>query len=191
MIKPNPVVKTWYVYVLSDPNTGKPFYIGKGIDNRMHSHDKDARSSCQCSKCKTIRAIWANGKEVQKEKVLETTVELDAYAYEWFLINRYGLENLTNETDAPQGHINRGLRNTLNEPRTQVGSITFEELRIEAGLTTFELAAKAGVSLSSINRIETGKKPVKRLIAMKLLRTLNQELGMKVKLDDLSVSLAD
>ena len=66
-----------------------------------------------------------------------------------------------------------------------------KELRIEAGLTTFELAAKAGVSLSSINRIETGKKPVKRLVAMKLLMTLNQELGMKVKLDDLSVSLAD
>jgi transcriptional regulator with XRE-family HTH domain len=66
-----------------------------------------------------------------------------------------------------------------------------KELRIEAGLTTFELAAKSGVSLSSINRIETGKKPVKRLIANKLLRTLNQELGMKIKLDDLSVLLAD
>ena len=61
---------------------------------------------------------------------------------------------------------------------------TMRDLRIEAGLTTVELSTKSRVSLSSINRMEREKKPVKRLIATRVLHALSQELGRTITIDD-------
>jgi transcriptional regulator with XRE-family HTH domain len=69
--------------------------------------------------------------------------------------------------------------------------VTIKDLRLEAGLSAFELAGKADVSISSINRMETMKKPVRRLVAMKTLKALSQELGRNVGLNDVEVLLAD
>jgi transcriptional regulator with XRE-family HTH domain len=68
---------------------------------------------------------------------------------------------------------------------------TIKDLRIEAGLTAFELAGKASVSTSSINRMENLKNPVKRLVVSKTLRALSQELGRPISLNDIEVRLAD
>ena len=68
---------------------------------------------------------------------------------------------------------------------------TIKDLRIEAGLSAFELASKADVSLSSINRMETSKKPVRRLVATKTIKALSQALGREVNLRDVQVVLAD
>jgi len=59
------------------------------------------------------------------------------------------------------------------------------DLRIEARLTTFQLASKSGVSISSINRIESGRHAMKRLIVAKVLYALSQELGRTVTLEDI------
>jgi transcriptional regulator with XRE-family HTH domain len=68
---------------------------------------------------------------------------------------------------------------------------TIKDLRIEAGLTAFELAGKASVSTSSINRMENQKSPVKRLVVSKTLRVLSQELGRNISLNDVDILLAD
>lgn len=69
---------------------------------------------------------------------------------------------------------------------------TIRDLRIEAGLTTVQLSARADVSLSSINRMERGKSAVKRVIAVRVLRVLSQELGRTLTVDDVEgLSLVD
>jgi transcriptional regulator with XRE-family HTH domain len=60
---------------------------------------------------------------------------------------------------------------------------TLKDLREQAGLTAFDLAAQADVSLSTINRMERGD-AVTRLIAYKVLNTLSNRLGRKVDIDD-------
>jgi len=64
----------YYVYALAYPQDyyddgsdlgGIVFYIGKGTDDRIDSHEMEAgnRSSiCHCKKCKVIRKIWTDGK---------------------------------------------------------------------------------------------------------------------------------
>jgi predicted transcriptional regulator len=59
------------------------------------------------------------------------------------------------------------------------------ELREEADLTAFALASKSGVSLSSINRLETGKVKVTRRVARKVIKALNEELNRSITLEDI------
>jgi transcriptional regulator with XRE-family HTH domain len=56
---------------------------------------------------------------------------------------------------------------------------TIRRLREDAGWTANELALAAGVSLSTVNRMESGKpeNAVTRLIANKVLIALSQRLG--------------
>ena len=61
---------------------------------------------------------------------------------------------------------------------------TIKRLRREAGLSAFELAHLAGVSLSTVNRLERGSPPVTRLTAGRVLHALSQRLGRPIALDD-------
>jgi transcriptional regulator with XRE-family HTH domain len=60
---------------------------------------------------------------------------------------------------------------------------TLRELREQAGLTAFDLAAQADVSLSTINRMERGDS-VSRLIAYKVLNTLSSRLGRRIEIEE-------
>jgi transcriptional regulator with XRE-family HTH domain len=67
-----------------------------------------------------------------------------------------------------------------------------KDLRIEARLTVLQLAAQSGVSISSINRIEHTKTPIKRLVVAKVLHTLSQILGRQIRIEDIEgLQLAD
>lgn len=84
--------KTWYVYLLCDPDTEKPFYVGKGSGSRMYQHEAfvDYQYDKNAEKKQIIRAILAQGKSVLKKKVAEFEVEHDAFMYEKDLIEFYG-----------------------------------------------------------------------------------------------------
>ena len=53
-----------YVYLLSDPDNGEIFYVGKGKGNRVFSHLKD---SSENDKVKKIKEIRSRGKEPKIE----------------------------------------------------------------------------------------------------------------------------
>jgi predicted transcriptional regulator len=61
---------------------------------------------------------------------------------------------------------------------------TLKELRDEAGLTAFDLAVQADVSLSTINRMESGREAVTRRIANKVLNVLSDRLGRKITVEN-------
>lgn len=104
----------YYVYALAYPQgychngddlSDVVFYIGKGTDNRIDSHEMEAgnrNSTCYCKKCKVIRKIWADGKQVQKYKLLEGLKESEAFAFERKCIQDfYAGPYLINKRDNP------------------------------------------------------------------------------------------
>ncbi len=95
--------KKYYVYTLAYPDD-IVFYVGKGQDDRIDRHEHDACRSDEAiksrylnlEKCQVIRTIWEQGKQVKKNIVFETDIELDAYIYEWVLINMVYADQLVN-----------------------------------------------------------------------------------------------
>ncbi len=88
----------WYVYALTDPRDGRPFYIGKGSGVRIHQHEKDAANErTVCSrKINKIRDLRNSGLEVGKQHCAYFWDEQAAYDHETDLIEEIGLANLTN-----------------------------------------------------------------------------------------------
>lgn len=57
----------YYVYVLRDPRSGRVFYVGKGVGNRVYAHAADARKAADSERAKLrrINDIEASGREVE------------------------------------------------------------------------------------------------------------------------------
>lgn len=83
----------YYVYVYSDPDTKKPFYVGKGKGDRVFSHLDEQSENDKVHKIKEIRE---RGKEPIIEILAhgldnETALKVEAAA-----IDLIGIKNLTN-----------------------------------------------------------------------------------------------
>lgn len=87
---------SYYVYALIDPETGAPFYIGKGKNNRVSAHEAEARKGRQSAKCDRIRAIWKKGGSVERKILFRTTCSIEALEREAVEISQIGIAHLTN-----------------------------------------------------------------------------------------------
>lgn len=83
----------YYVYIYSDPDTKKPFYIGKGRGNRCFAH---LSYTNDCDKVAKIQEILARGKEPIIEILVHGIDENTALKVEAAAIDLIGIENLTN-----------------------------------------------------------------------------------------------
>lgn len=83
----------YYVYLYSDPANGQPFYVGKGIGNRVFSHLKD---SSETQKVQRIAEIRSRGQEPKIEILAFGLDEETAFKVEAAAIDLVGFENLTN-----------------------------------------------------------------------------------------------
>ncbi|MCC4311294.1 LEM-3-like GIY-YIG domain-containing protein [Carnobacterium maltaromaticum] len=112
--------KKYYVYCLIDPRDNQVFYIGKGIKNRVFSHEKYALGKLEEElegtyesdkqlKVEKIREISSFGEEVRRFIISYNLTENEAFASENTLINYLKIiENkvLTNSID---GHGTLGM----------------------------------------------------------------------------------
>lgn len=116
----------WYVYELADPRTGEAFYVGKGCRNRISQHEKDARKPQKvCSeKINRIKDIWEAGFEVEKRFVAFFKKEQDAYDFEAYRVDEYGLDVLTNII--PGGGVSRGY--VISRPKPEKPSVPWTPL---------------------------------------------------------------
>ena len=88
-----------YVYLLADPTTGKPFYVGKGMGNRMFQHEQEAIDMPQrnTAKLQQIRRITAAGNAVQYKVLRHGLTMAEAAEVESAMIDYVCLENLVNK----------------------------------------------------------------------------------------------
>lgn len=84
----------YYVYVYSDPDTMKPFYVGKGKGNRVFQHLWDDSES---EKVQKIKEITARKKEPLIEILAHGLDEETALKVEAAVIDLIGINNLTNQ----------------------------------------------------------------------------------------------
>ena len=83
-----------YVYVYSDPDTKKPFYVGKGKGNRVFQHLWDDSES---EKVQKIKEIIGRKKEPLIEILAHGLDEDTALKVEAAAIDLIGINNLTNQ----------------------------------------------------------------------------------------------
>lgn len=88
----------YYVYLLSDPRTGKIFYVGKGNGGRINSHLLGAlkTNTKETDKIKMIRDIQNQGLEVGLDVLRHGLTEKEAFEVESSVIDILGVKNLTN-----------------------------------------------------------------------------------------------
>jgi hypothetical protein len=83
-----------YVYIYSDPRDGKPFYVGKGIGNRVFSHLDEVSEAKKVEKIRQIRLV---GLEPMIEIVRYGLTDDEATLLEASIIDLFGLKSLTNQ----------------------------------------------------------------------------------------------
>lgn len=83
----------YYMYVYSDPDTHKPFYVGKGKGNRVFDH---LFLEDESKKVAYIKQLTSNGKEPIIEILVHGVDEETAFKVETAAIDLIGIENLTN-----------------------------------------------------------------------------------------------
>lgn len=96
----------FYVYALIDPRNNQVFYIGKGIGNRVFSHEIESGKSpkSEKAKLKRIQEIEAAGHEVKRVIVNWSMAESEAFAAEAALINMLSFLSADMLTNAVAGH---------------------------------------------------------------------------------------
>ena len=96
-----------YVYTYAYPD-GRVFYVGKGVRDRIHRHERDALLSRNINPYKenVIRKILADGGRVIKAKLAYFETHEEALAYEIALIFFLNAtDSLTNLTPGGDGQI--------------------------------------------------------------------------------------
>lgn len=119
-------MNTAYVYTLTDPRNGMPFYVGKGVGRRCHFHAWEAKNSDKPTyKLNKIRKIQSLGLDIIVNKVEENVSHEQAKELECFLIaemRNFGI-NLTNATDGGDGRagyvVSEETRNKLGRPKSE------------------------------------------------------------------------
>jgi len=91
----------YYVYLLKD-DKGKPFYVGKGVGNRINQHFKKMMDS-EASKSEKVKTIVKLGSKVKKIILRHGLLEDEAFAVENAMIDFICIDNLTNIV---KGHSN-------------------------------------------------------------------------------------
>ena len=96
----------FYVYALIDPRNNQVFYIGKGIGNRVFSHEIESGKSpkSEKAKLKRIQEIEAAGFDVKRVIVNWSMTESEAFAAEAALINMLSFLSEDMLTNAVAGH---------------------------------------------------------------------------------------
>lgn len=96
----------YYVYALIDPRNDQIFYIGKGIGNRVFSHEMESGKSPKSEKAKLqkIRKIEDSGHEVRRIIINWGLTESEAFAAEATLINMMNFISKDVLTNIVAGH---------------------------------------------------------------------------------------
>lgn len=146
-----------YVYLLIDPRTRRVFYVGKGGGTSdgpgnsrvFHHFDEAARSAGNSAKLATIRAIWAEGMDVEWQIVRRRLMSEDeAFHVEAAIIDTLAL-SANGTPDNDQGGHGAALHAHI--PPTQVLALGAPAVNPAKACTVFvfdinqEVARRGGI----------------------------------------------
>lgn len=114
----------YYVYVYSDPDTKKPFYVGKGKGNRAFAHLSDDSES---KKVEYIQNLLKAGKEPIIEILVHGVDEETALKVEAAAIDLIGIDNLTNRQRGHHSSVYGKIEASLLESRYNSEELTVED----------------------------------------------------------------
>jgi hypothetical protein len=104
-------MNTAYVYTLTDPRNGMPFYVGKGHEKRCEFHLDEAKyyTNRKSKKLNKIRKLMSLGMQPIITKVEENVSDAQAIDFECLLIAEMRdigipLTNMTDGGDGAQGY---------------------------------------------------------------------------------------
>ena len=102
----------YYVYTLSCPESGKPFYVGKGSGRRRFHHEREARNSnsAPSKKIDFIRALHDRGLRPVVAVVIDRLTETAALIHERKMIREIGYANLTNILPGSENSTTKAYR---------------------------------------------------------------------------------
>jgi hypothetical protein len=129
-----PVDGAFYVYLLLRPDSS-PLYVGKGLGDRMHQHEKEAKKGHDCYKCRAIREIWDAGGEIGHVIIFTTNSEQAAFRVEAQTIARFR-SKVINVVDGDPFH-NHNLVETPR-PMTQAQREATKNAKIERLMRTLD-----------------------------------------------------
>lgn len=115
----------YYVYVYSDPDTKKPFYVGKGKGNRVFNHLKDQSES---EKAQMIKNIKLKGKEPIIEILAHGLDEETAFKVEAAAIDLIGIKNLTNQQRGHESSLFGKIEVSLLDARYSYEKLTPDDI---------------------------------------------------------------
>jgi hypothetical protein len=125
--------KNYYTYVFINPIDNKPFYIGKGIDQRYLQHFREIayKKSTNKHKTNTIKKIIKSNNDVIIDIIFTSNNEEECFNKEIELIKLYGRRNnktgiLTNLTEGGDGSSGREI---LEETRTKISNTRKQKIQ--------------------------------------------------------------
>lgn len=142
--------KPYYVYVLHRPN-GHPFYVGKGVGQRVLEHEAEARNTTRLThKLNVIRSLLRKDLLIHYRLDSFFDNEAEALARERLLIQTIGRHDLgtgplTNQTDGGEGTSNpseesrqrrrESLWGDAADPERQIANNYFKKLATVQSVT--------------------------------------------------------
>lgn len=114
----------YYVYVYSNPDIHKPFYVGKGKGNRVFAHLFDEGDS---QKAEYVQSLMKAGKEPIIEILVHGVDEETALKVEAAAIDLIGIENLTNRQRGHHSSVYGKIEVSLLESRYNCEELSLDD----------------------------------------------------------------
>ena len=141
---------SYYVYLLIDPRTNLPFYVGKGTGNRVIHHYQDRCKSYNLHKERKIKKLKKLGYEPKWEIIFETQSEQEALKAETENILKWGRKGI--ETNGILTNIKLDGAPSINGAETK--KVDQYDL-LGNYIQTFSSAKQAAISCRR-DKIESG-----------------------------------
>ena len=122
-----------YVYRLIDPRTGQTFYVGKGKDNRVFAHVKDALQNYEG------KDYWEKGEDETSVKIKQIRDIRQAGLEVVMVIHRWGMDkNTAFEVESALIDCYSGLTNYQSGHNSERGVANVETIQRVFGLKEFD-----------------------------------------------------
>ena len=118
-----------YVYIYSDPITGKPFYVGKGKGDRVFDHLSDTSES---EKARKIQSLRSQKLEPLIEILVHGVDDETALKVEAAAIDLIGIENLTNRQRGYQSSTYGKIEASMLEARYNYQELCLDDFEENA-----------------------------------------------------------